>query len=85
MDAKPVAPEESKKEEVEVKATDVKTTPAATAEAPKPAAETEDVPDPDEDDLDDLDGEKSCTYTENLRDSQVLITLLQTCWMTFRL
>lgn len=54
MDAKPVAPEEIKEGDVDVKATDSN---AAAAGAPKPAATTEDVPDPDEDDLDDLDGE----------------------------
>ncbi|KAK8930225.1 hypothetical protein H634G_01226 [Metarhizium anisopliae BRIP 53293] len=52
MDAKPVAPEEIKEGDVDVKATDSN---AAAAGAPKPAATTEDVPDPDEDDLDDLD------------------------------
>ncbi|EFY92930.1 peroxin [Metarhizium acridum CQMa 102] len=52
MDAKPVAPEEIKEGDVEVKTTDAN---AAAAEAPKPAAAAEDVPDPDEDDLDDLD------------------------------
>ncbi|KHN95070.1 peroxin [Metarhizium album ARSEF 1941] len=52
MDAKPAAPEASKKDDVEVKATGAN---AAAAEAPKPATAAEDVPDPDEDDLDDLD------------------------------
>lgn len=85
MDAKPVAPEESKKEEVEVKAANVNTAPATAVEAQRPAATTEDVPDPDEDDLDDLDGEKNSTWMENLQDRKALTIFLQTCWMTFRL
>lgn len=60
METKPGATDETKKEEVKVKADEVAPTPAAVTEPKEPAEpveEVEDVPDPDEDDLDDLDGE----------------------------
>lgn len=60
METKTGATEETKKEEVKVKADDVPAAAAVVTEPKKPAEpieEVEDVPDPDEDDLDDLDGE----------------------------
>lgn len=50
---------EDTKQAVQSKQADVGVAPAPAVEAAKPAAVTEDVPDPDEDDLDDLDGEKT--------------------------